>query len=136
MEKLLAEDLRIETFSNISDIKRVRVIHVPTGAVGEGVARTVYEAREHALNSVRKKLGIDAFWHEFSVDNRKETRPPGPGNVWVYDPDNYGVTIAHYDHITPDDNTGFFRACNGDMLVNVTHWAEIEYPDEPEGVDD
>jgi hypothetical protein len=70
-------------------------------------------------------------WNRFDHDNPEGTapaadQPHGGRPVWYVD--EYGVGIGHYEP------TGW-RDTWGAVTGHVTHWATIEYPQQPPSVD-
>lgn len=75
----------------------------------------------------------DLEWHVFDYSDKATTEPPSELThelVWITETlREEGVTLGYYDGYT-------FRTWNGSDDCRVTRWAEITYPDPPEGWDD
>jgi hypothetical protein len=67
-------------------------------------------------------------WREYDSENSPNTRPSLNTSVWVIEWFYYGVTIGYHNGRT-------FLTADGSDDCEITHWAPIEYPDPPEGVD-
>lgn len=65
-------------------------------------------------------------WNRFDYNNKQETAPPGGDLVWIYETYYHGVFIGYYDGQA-------MRTSGGSDDCHVTHWAEIEWPEAPEG---
>jgi len=74
----------------------------------------------------------DIEWHAFDYEDRAKTAPPR--NLWhelVWIVERYyteGVDLGYYDGYT-------FRTYAGSDDCSVSYWAEIDYPEPPEGWD-
>ena len=72
-------------------------------------------------------------WHAFDYANKKATAPSSDlhyamlGIVERFYTE--GVTLGYFDGFT-------FRTYNGSDDCSVSHWAEIDYPEPPEGWDE
>ncbi len=71
-------------------------------------------------------------WHAFDYANKGETAPPQELDyelVWIIETIySNGVDLGYYDGHT-------FRTRNGSDDCSVSYWAEITYPEPPEGWD-
>lgn len=70
---------------------------------------------------------IDVKWKRFDYADKKNTAPPEGKLVWIHEEHYHGVIPGQFDGFTM---TTYW----GSDDVRVTHWAEMETPNPPEGV--
>lgn len=72
----------------------------------------------------------DLEWHSYDYSD-KTTAPPremAEELVWIVERYAGGVDVGYFDGFT-------FRTWSGSDDCHVTHWAEMAYPEPPEGWD-